>query len=255
MTRKMSDSVVVITGASSGIGRATAQAFAEKGATVVLAARRERPLEEVAAECRNLGGRALVVPTDVNEKDAVENLACQAVENFGCIDLARDEPLYGSVEILLALLEGPVSSALDEPQLRVGDPPRRLALKLLREEPVPVSADDERAGPYVPEPVCGIVAQGGLGGDDVVRASRGVAHQRASQKAHQDLGQGTTEPRVHGDRRLGVQLPPPFLAGQGDPAPHYLLSLPAEAVGGDPDHEGPHALRVVGREVLGHEAA
>ncbi len=87
MPRKTRDSVVVITGASSGIGRATAQAFAEKGASVVLAARRERPLEEVAAECRNLGGRALVVPTDVTDKRAVEDLARKAIENFGRIDV------------------------------------------------------------------------------------------------------------------------------------------------------------------------
>lgn len=87
MPRKIRDSVVVITGASSGIGRATAQAFAEKGASVVLAARRQEALQEVASECRNLGGRALVVPTDVTDEDAVEELACEATQNFGRIDV------------------------------------------------------------------------------------------------------------------------------------------------------------------------
>lgn len=87
MPRKIRDSVVVITGASSGIGRATARAFAEEGASVVLAARRERPLKEVATECRNLGGRALVVPTDVTDRTAVEELARKAVEDFGRIDV------------------------------------------------------------------------------------------------------------------------------------------------------------------------
>ncbi len=88
MARKTRDSVVVITGASSGIGRVTARAFAEKGATVVLAAWREGALQEVAAECRNLGGRALVVPTDVTDEDAVESLARRATENFGRLDVA-----------------------------------------------------------------------------------------------------------------------------------------------------------------------
>jgi len=85
MARKIRDSVVVITGASSGIGRATAQAFAREGATVVLAARRKEALEEVAAECGNGGGTAVVVPTDVTDEGAVEDLARRAMEE-GRID-------------------------------------------------------------------------------------------------------------------------------------------------------------------------
>ncbi len=80
-------SVVVITGASSGIGRATARAFAERGASVVLAARSAEPLEDVAAECRAAGGRALPVPTDVAEDTDVQALARAAVERFGAIDV------------------------------------------------------------------------------------------------------------------------------------------------------------------------
>ncbi len=87
MRRAIVDSVVVITGASSGIGRATALAFARKGASVVLAARREQALQELADECKKLGGRALVVPTDVTREEAVQRLARQAVEAFGRIDV------------------------------------------------------------------------------------------------------------------------------------------------------------------------
>lgn len=79
--------VVVITGASSGIGRATAHAFAEQGAILVLAARREDMLHEVARECVNRGGSALVVPTDTTQEDQVENLAAQALDRFGRIDV------------------------------------------------------------------------------------------------------------------------------------------------------------------------
>jgi short-subunit dehydrogenase len=87
MPQPLSDAVVVITGPSSGIGRSAARMFASRGATVVLAARREAALEEVATECRNVGGNALVVPTDVSEERQVKALADKALEQFGRIDV------------------------------------------------------------------------------------------------------------------------------------------------------------------------
>lgn len=79
---KIRGSAVVITGASSGIGRATALRFAAAGANVVLAARREAALREVASECRHHGVRALVVPVDVTEAESVESVADRVVETF-----------------------------------------------------------------------------------------------------------------------------------------------------------------------------
>ena len=86
MQREISEQVVVITGASSGIGRETALAFGGRGASVVLAARNKIALEEAAKEIERLGGRAAVVVTDVAEWPQVENLARSAVEQFGRID-------------------------------------------------------------------------------------------------------------------------------------------------------------------------
>ncbi|MEK8109456.1 SDR family NAD(P)-dependent oxidoreductase [Micromonospora sp. M12] len=76
----------MITGASSGIGTATAYALARRGAAVVLAARSEPALLPVAQRCRELGGRALVVPTDVTDLESVRRLADQAAAEFGRID-------------------------------------------------------------------------------------------------------------------------------------------------------------------------
>ncbi|REC45259.1 SDR family oxidoreductase [Chryseobacterium pennipullorum] len=77
---------VVITGASSGIGKATAEAFAEQGADLVLAARNEEALNETAAICRTMGVSVLAVPTDVSVAEEVNRLVDQAIEFSGKID-------------------------------------------------------------------------------------------------------------------------------------------------------------------------
>jgi len=87
MARDLSNSVVVVTGASSGIGRATALAFARAGSRVVLAARGEQALREAAADCQRAGAEALAVPTDVRDAGAVQRLAEQARERFGRVDV------------------------------------------------------------------------------------------------------------------------------------------------------------------------
>ena len=89
--------VVVITGASRGISRATARLFAERGASVVLAARSEGALLEAAAECEAMSARALVVPTDVADWEAVEGLARRSVERFGRIDVWVNNAVLAAV--------------------------------------------------------------------------------------------------------------------------------------------------------------
>lgn len=78
---------VVITGASSGIGRATAHAFARNGASLVLASRRLGALEEVVAECEALGAEAIAVVTDVSDSEQVSHLANTAITHFGTLDV------------------------------------------------------------------------------------------------------------------------------------------------------------------------
>lgn len=80
-------SVVVITGAASGIGQATAEAFAKRGVQLVLAARGVPALEEVAKTCRASGSEVLVVPTDITDASAVKTLAERALEFGGRIDV------------------------------------------------------------------------------------------------------------------------------------------------------------------------
>ena len=84
--RVFRDNVVIVTGASSGIGRALALQLADQKARLTLAARRAEQLEGVAQECRRRGGEALVVPTDVAEQEQCRRLIEQTVERYERID-------------------------------------------------------------------------------------------------------------------------------------------------------------------------
>ena len=79
--------VVVITGASSGLGEATARYLAARGAAVVLGARRTDKLEQIAGEIRAAGGKAEVVATDVTDKQQVQALVDTAVRIYGRVDV------------------------------------------------------------------------------------------------------------------------------------------------------------------------
>jgi len=84
---RLQNKTVVITGASSGAGKAIALAFAREGAKLVLAARREAALNETAEDCKELGAEALCVVTDVTNARAVEELAEKAAAWGGTIDV------------------------------------------------------------------------------------------------------------------------------------------------------------------------
>lgn len=83
----MNGKVAIITGASSGIGEATARKLAKEGAAVVLAARREDKLKNLKQEITDAGGKALVVETDVTKRDQLEALAKAAKDEYGSVDV------------------------------------------------------------------------------------------------------------------------------------------------------------------------
>ena len=96
-TRPLEGQVVVITGASSGFGKGTALTAAAGGASLVLAARREGLLDELADQCRQAGGQAEAVVTDVGVADQVERLAGRATGAFGRIDAWINNAGVGAV--------------------------------------------------------------------------------------------------------------------------------------------------------------
>ena len=87
MRRDLTGKVAVITGASSGIGRATALSLAREGVRVVLGARRTDRLQEAVQTIKGAGGEARALQTDVSRSEEVERLVREAVEAFGRLDL------------------------------------------------------------------------------------------------------------------------------------------------------------------------
>lgn len=81
------DNVAIVTGASGGIGEATARELARQGATVVLAARRVDQIEQIRAEIERGGGHALAVPTDVSQRSEIDRLVQATIDHYGRIDI------------------------------------------------------------------------------------------------------------------------------------------------------------------------
>jgi len=97
------DKVIVITGASSGIGRAAAAEFAKRRARLVLLARRKEKLEEAAEEIQRLRTEAVAIPCDVSEKSQVKSMSDRVLERFGRIDVLVNNAgfaIYGTVSDL-----------------------------------------------------------------------------------------------------------------------------------------------------------
>lgn len=120
---ELKGATVVITGASSGIGRATALAFAREQASLVLAARNRENLEETVRDCEELGAAAIAVSTNVCDADAVAFLAKKAVDTFGRIDVwvnnagigavgsYSEAPLAAHIQVVETNLLGPMHGA------------------------------------------------------------------------------------------------------------------------------------------------
>ncbi|MBW8705707.1 putative oxidoreductase [Streptomyces sp. MBT84] len=87
MSAKLQSTVAVITGASSGIGRATALRLAEEGATIVVVGRRRERVEELAESVAKEGGQALALVADVSDADAAAGIVDDVVERFGRLDI------------------------------------------------------------------------------------------------------------------------------------------------------------------------
>jgi len=142
MTRPLENRVAVVTGASRGIGRAAAIAFAEAGAHVVAVARTQGALEELDDQIRELGGAATLVPLDLKDFDALDRLGAALHERWGRLDILLgnagllgeiaplthvDQPVWDAVMAVNVTANWRLIRSLD-PLLRASDAGRAVFL-------------------------------------------------------------------------------------------------------------------------------
>ena len=93
---RLQGKVAIVTGGNSGVGAATAKLFAAEGATVVITARREAALEEVAGEITEAGGTVMAISTDISKPEDPDRLMEAVIEKYGRIDILINNAGYGS---------------------------------------------------------------------------------------------------------------------------------------------------------------
>jgi len=109
----LKEAVVILTGASQGIGAVTARDLGKEGCRVVLAARTERSLATVAAQVRQAGGEALIVPTDMGNLEQVKHLAQQTLDRYGRVDAVINNAGYGQFGPLSELTEAQIRAQFE----------------------------------------------------------------------------------------------------------------------------------------------
>lgn len=111
---EMKEKVVLVIGASSGIGKATAEAFAAKGAHVVVAARRKKELESLVTSIEEKGGKASAIRTDVAVAKSVEHMVAHTIEVYGRLDYAiNNAGIEGKLNGITDFLEEDWDQVLD----------------------------------------------------------------------------------------------------------------------------------------------
>jgi NAD(P)-dependent dehydrogenase (short-subunit alcohol dehydrogenase family) len=127
LSRLLEGKVAIVTGASRGIGAAAGRVFARAGAAVVLAARSEGPLRELAESIGSAGGRAEAIPTDVTDPESVQRLVRGTVERHGRLDAAFNNAGVGA-------LQGPLADVAPADFDRVIDVHLRGTFQCMRHE-------------------------------------------------------------------------------------------------------------------------
>lgn len=124
---RLQDKVAIITGGNSGVGAATAELFAKEGAKVVISARRQAQLDEMAAKIREAGGEVTTVVTDISKPEDAKNLVAKTLEAYGKIDI-----LINNAGILEAGLK-PIDRVLDADMDRIIDTNAKGTMYCIRE--------------------------------------------------------------------------------------------------------------------------